>query len=75
MEFTIGEVAQIVKPGDVIIFPPDVPHSGRTFERACRIIDIFSPPRHGMKELIANANPMRPRDTDSWWRPDEDEPA
>src|SRR3990172_4318047 len=32
IEITIGEVTKVAKPGDVIIFPPDVPHAGRTFD-------------------------------------------
>lgn len=68
MEITIGEESRIVRPGDVIIFPPHVPHAGRTFDHMCRLIDIFSPPRQGMDELIARANPVRSPEVDSWWQ-------
>lgn len=71
IEITIGQVTKIAKPGDVIIFPPDVSHSGRTFDGLCLIIDIFSPPRYGMRELIATANPVRSADADRWWRVEE----
>ncbi|TVQ35072.1 MAG: cupin domain-containing protein [Spirochaetaceae bacterium] len=70
MEITIGEQTRTVKPGDVIIFPPHVPHAGRTGDRMCRLIDIFSPPRHGMDELIARADPVRSADADRWWKED-----
>lgn len=67
MEFTIGDTTRLVGPGDVIVFPPHVVHEGRTFDAPCRIIDIFSPPRTGMKEVIATADPLRPADVDRWW--------
>lgn len=70
MEITIGETTRMVRPGDVIIFPPDVPHSGTTFDEACRLIDIFSPPRAGMDQLIADADPVRSADADRWWDPE-----
>jgi quercetin dioxygenase-like cupin family protein len=71
MEITVGDITKTVVPGDVIVFPPNVPHGGTTFDEACRLIDIFSPPRTGMKELIAKADPVRSRDVGSWWRPDD----
>ncbi len=70
MEITVGDITQRVRPGDVIVFPPNVPHEGRTFDAPCRIIDIFSPPRTGIREVIATANPVRSADVDRWWDPD-----
>ena len=71
IEITIGETTKLVRPGDVIIFPPNVLHSGRTFDGLCRVIDIFSPPRYGMRELLATANPVRSAEVDRWWRAEE----
>jgi len=71
IEITMGDTTKLARPGDVIIFPPDVPHSGRTFDAPCRLIDIFSPPRRGMLDLLAKANPVRSADTDRWWKPEE----
>lgn len=73
MEITVGDVTKRVVPGDVIVFPPDVPHSGRTGDAACRLIDVFSPPREGLHDVIATANPARTADADSWWDPSVDE--
>lgn len=67
MEFTIGDIIQRVGPGDVIVFPPNVVHEGRTFDVPCRVIDIFSPSRTGIKEVIASADPVRSADVDRWW--------
>jgi len=71
MEISIAGVPAMVRPGDVIIFPPNIPHAGRTFDEACRLIDVFSPSRTGMKEVIASADPVRSADVDRWWAPDE----
>lgn len=70
MEIDIGDTTRTVKPGDVIVFPPHVRHAGRTSDRMCRLIDIFSPPRQGMEELVARANPLRSADLDRWWQED-----
>jgi len=70
MEITIGDLTQRVRPGDVIVFPPDVPHEGRTLGGLCRLIDIFSPPRTGIREVTATADPVRSADVDRWWGPD-----
>lgn len=75
MEITVGDICRRVVPGDVVVFPSDVPHSGRTLERACRLIDIFSPPREGLREVIAGANPRRPADVDRWWKSSADPSA
>ncbi len=73
MEIEIGGTWRTVRPGDVIVFPPNVPHAGRTTESGCRLIDVFSPPRTGIREVIAGANPVRAADVDRWWV--DDEPA
>ena len=72
MDITIGEVTRRVRPGDVIVFPPNVPHAGQTSDVPCRLIDIFSPPRTGIREVIADADPLRSADVDRWW--DSDDP-
>lgn len=69
MELTIGDVTRMVGPGDVIVFPSDVPHAGRTLESHCRMIDIFSPARTGIREMIAGADPQRSAEVDRWWDP------
>ena len=67
MEFTVGDVTRMVGPGDVIAIPPNVSHSGRTLDTGCRLIDVFSPPRAGIREVIAEANPVRAAEVDRWW--------
>lgn len=72
MELIIAGLSRMIRPGDVIVFPPDVPHAGRTFERPCRIIDIFSPPRTGIRQVVAGADAQRSSEVDRWWKPEDD---
>lgn len=67
MEFTVGDVTRMVGPGDVIVMPPNVPHSGRTVDKGCRLIDVFAPARTGIRDVIAAADPVRAADVDRWW--------
>jgi quercetin dioxygenase-like cupin family protein len=69
MELTIGEETKLLRKGDLYAIPPSVPHSGRTIDQACLVLDIFSPPRAGFPELIARAN--RLRSPAHWWEPGE----
>lgn len=74
MEFEVGSMKRIVGPGDVIIIPPNMPHAGRTGDSVCRLIDIFSPARTGLLDVIASADPVRGADVDRWWY-DADRPG
>ena len=67
MEIEIDGAWRTVRPGDVIVFPPNVPHAGRTTDTGCRLIDIFAPPRTGIRDVIAGADPVRAADVDRWW--------
>jgi unsaturated pyranuronate lyase len=69
MELTIGDETRLLHKDDLYVIPPNVPHSGRTMDSACLVVDIFSPPRAGFHELIARANPLR--SPVNWWEPAE----
>ena len=43
-EFTLDGNTQTYGPGDVVIIPSNVPHSGKALT-PCRLMDIFSPAR------------------------------
>jgi quercetin dioxygenase-like cupin family protein len=43
-ELTVAGTPHILKPGDVLVIPPNTPHSGRAIT-ACRILDVFHPVR------------------------------
>jgi quercetin dioxygenase-like cupin family protein len=43
-DLTVAGDTQHLEAGMIAVIPPEVPHSGRAIT-ACRIIDVFSPPR------------------------------
>lgn len=43
-EFTLDGKTSIYKPGDVVVIPSNLPHSGRALT-ACKLMDVFSPVR------------------------------
>jgi quercetin dioxygenase-like cupin family protein len=52
LEFELAGEKRILRPGDVYVIPPDVPHGAFTSEERCITLDIFSPPRQGLRELV-----------------------
>ncbi len=44
-EMTIGGETQLLRAGDVVVIPSNVPHSGRATDQPCQILDVFSPTR------------------------------
>ena len=47
-ELTVGGESRVLEPGIVATIPSDVPHGGKAIT-ACRILDIFQPPREDYK--------------------------
>lgn len=47
-EFNLDGDTRILKPGDVVVIPPDIPHSGKAVTN-CKIIDTFYPVREDYK--------------------------
>ncbi len=47
-EFTLGGKTAIYYPGDIVIIPSNVPHSGKALT-PCKLMDIFSPAREEYK--------------------------
>ncbi len=47
-EFTVAGKTTIHHPGDVIVIPSKVPHSGKALT-VCKLMDIFSPVREEYK--------------------------
>lgn len=56
-EFEVGGQKKLVKRGDAILIPPNVPHGARTYDSTCVELDIFNPPRHGLLELMGLIGP------------------
>ena len=43
-EFTLGGETRIYGPGELVVIPSEVPHSGRALT-PCKLMDVFSPVR------------------------------
>lgn len=57
-EFELDGEVRTVRPGDVVVVPPWVPHGARTQDRACFEVDVFNPPR---RTLLDHADAERER--------------
>jgi quercetin dioxygenase-like cupin family protein len=44
LEVNVDGTTHVLTPGSVLVIEPHARHSGRALE-ACRVLDIFSPPR------------------------------
>jgi quercetin dioxygenase-like cupin family protein len=51
--FELAGETRVLKPGDVYVAPPFVPHGAWTDDESCRILDVFSPPREAFRILMA----------------------
>jgi quercetin dioxygenase-like cupin family protein len=51
-EFEIGDDKRIVRRGEAIVIPPNVPHAARTFDSSCLEVDVFYPPRKGLLDAM-----------------------
>jgi quercetin dioxygenase-like cupin family protein len=52
LEFEVGGETRILRPGEAVVIPPNVPHSARTGEGPCLEVDVFHPPRRGLLEAM-----------------------
>lgn len=48
-EFVLGGEKMLLRPGDSLVIPSNVPHSGRALT-ACRILDLFTPVREDFRK-------------------------
>ncbi len=55
LDLVAGESVHHVKAGDVAVIPGGIPHSAVTQDRACKVLDIFSPARKDFEEKLAGA--------------------
>jgi quercetin dioxygenase-like cupin family protein len=58
LEFHLDGQARTMRPGDVAVIPPWVPHGAHTLESSCLEADVFTPPR---KTLLEHAQAMANR--------------
>jgi quercetin dioxygenase-like cupin family protein len=57
LEFEVGDESRIVRHGEAIVIPPNVPHAARTHDGTCLEMDVFHPPRRGMLEAMGPVDP------------------
>jgi quercetin dioxygenase-like cupin family protein len=57
MEFEVGGQKRVVRRGEAIVIPPNVPHGARTYEGTCLEVDVFHPPRRGVLEAMGRVEP------------------
>jgi unsaturated pyranuronate lyase len=50
--FHLDGESRTMRPGDVAVIPPWVPHGARTLDSSCLEVDVFAPPR---KTLVEHA--------------------
>jgi len=55
LELTIGAEVRVLRPGDAYAVPPHLPHSARTLEEGCVVLDIFTPVREDYLALARKA--------------------
>src|ERR687891_1595643 len=55
LQFELAGEKRILRRGDVYVIPPDVPHGAVTNVEGCITLDVFSPPREGLRELVERA--------------------
>ncbi len=48
-EFVLGGEKMLLRPGDSLVIPSNVPHSGRALTH-CRILDVFTPVREDFRK-------------------------
>jgi len=48
-ELTVDGVRKTLRPGEMVIIPPDTEHSGKAVS-ACRVLDVFCPVREDYRE-------------------------
>ena len=51
-EFVLDGEVRRLSAGDIYHAPPGVPHGAKTGDEECVIIDLFSPPRRALLDLI-----------------------
>jgi quercetin dioxygenase-like cupin family protein len=49
-EMHVAGETKILKPGDVVVIPSNVPHSGKAIS-ACRLLDVFYPVREEYRNI------------------------
>jgi quercetin dioxygenase-like cupin family protein len=52
MEFEIAGETRTMRPGQMAVIPPNVPHGARTKDSSCVEMDVFVPPRRALLDML-----------------------
>lgn len=52
LEFEVAGETRLLRRGEAVAIPPNVPHGARTHEGSCVEVDVFHPPRRGVLEAM-----------------------
>ena len=56
-EFEVAGEKRVLRRGQAVVIPPNVPHAARTYESSCLEVDVFHPPRRGLLESMGLVEP------------------
>ena len=56
-EFEVAGEKRVLRRGEAVVIPPNVPHAARTYESSCFEVDVFHPPRQGVLDMMREASP------------------
>jgi quercetin dioxygenase-like cupin family protein len=51
-EFEVAGEKRLLRRGQAVVIPPNVPHAARTFDVPCLEVDVFHPPRQGVLDAM-----------------------
>ena len=54
LTFTVGGETRVMRAGDCVVIPPQVPHGGVAGAQGCNAVDVFTPPRTGILRFMAS---------------------
>jgi quercetin dioxygenase-like cupin family protein len=52
LTFTVGGETRVMHRGDCVVIPPNVPHAAASGPDGCEVLDVFSPPRAAIVNLM-----------------------
>ena len=55
LELEVGGDKHILRRGQAVVIPPNVPHGARTREGSCLEVDVFDPPRKALLDAMEEA--------------------
>jgi quercetin dioxygenase-like cupin family protein len=52
LTFTVGHETRVMHAGDCVVIPPNAEHGGVAGADGCRVLDVFTPPRAAIVDLL-----------------------